>query len=240
MNASLKTCKSAPEFPALGCPRRGPARAQEVTIPSQASVAYAEDFPPVDEVLKAATQRADEVGCPSIAPAAGAVLQLLAVTTQATAVVEIGTGAGVSGLWLLRGMAPQGVLTSVDSEPEHTRLARTAFAADEIAPQRFRLITGTALEVLPRLTDGGYDLVYADAAAREADGYLAEAIRLLRPRGVFVLGRAFASDRLPDPAQRDADTVAVRTVVNQVRDDERFVTSLLPVGDGLLVASRRS
>ena len=112
-----------------------------------------------------------------VSPGIGAQLAVLAATSGARSIVEIGTGAGVSGLWLLRGMAPQGVLTSVDSEPEHTRLARTAFAADEIAPQRFRLITGTALEVLPRLTDGGYDLVYADAAAREADGYLAEAIR---------------------------------------------------------------
>jgi len=184
-------------------------------------------------------QRAAEVGCPSIAPAAGAVLQLLAATIQAIAVVEIGTGAGVSGLWLLRGMAPQGVLTSVDSEPEHTRLARAALTSDGIAPQRFRLITGAALDVLPRLTDGGYDLVYADADAREADGYLAEALRLLRPRAVFVLGRAFASDQLPDPTHRDADTVAVRSVVSQIRDDERFVASLLPVGDGLLVAGLR-
>ena len=76
--------------------------------------------------------------------------------------VEIGTGTGVSGLWLLRGMRPDGVLTTIDVEAEHQRVARRVFAAAGLAPSRTRIITGRALDVLPRLADGVYDLVFVD------------------------------------------------------------------------------
>ena len=90
----------------------------------------------------------------------GAALRFLASLLEARAVVEIGTGTGVSGLWLLRGMRPDGVLTTVDIEAEHQRLAKEAFTEAGIPPQRARMITGAALDVLPRLTDGHYDLVF--------------------------------------------------------------------------------
>jgi len=84
---------------------------------------------------------------------AGAALRFLAATLQARAVVEVGTGAGVSGLCLLAGMAPDGVLTSIDIEPEHQRAARRAFTEAGTTAGRMRLIMGQALDVLPRLTD---------------------------------------------------------------------------------------
>ena len=65
----------------------------------------------------------------------------------------VGTGAGVSGLWLLRGMRPDGVLTTVDKDPEHQRAARQAFTEAGIPSGRARLINGAALEVLPRLAE---------------------------------------------------------------------------------------
>lgn len=154
----------------------------------------------------------------------------------ARAVVEVGTGCGVSGLWLLRGMAPGGVLTTVDVEPEHQRLARLAFADAGIAGNRTRLISGRALDVLPRLTDGGYDLVFCDAVKTEYADYLDEALRLLHPGGVVVFDNALWHDRVADPAARDADTVAIRELGKAVRADERLIPVLLPLGDGLLAA----
>ena len=140
----------------------------------------------------------------------GACLRLLAATVGARTVVEIGTGTGVSALWLLRGMRPDGVLTTVDVEPEHHRLARESLVAGGFAPNRTRLITGRAREVLPRLTDGAYDLVFCDADKREYGDYLAAAVRLLRPGGLVVFDNALCHDRVADPARRDAETVAVR------------------------------
>jgi predicted O-methyltransferase YrrM len=157
---------------------------------------------------------------------------------EARAVVEIGTGTGVSGVWLMRGMRPDGVLTSVDTEVEHQRLAKQSFEEDGVASQRVRLIPGAALDVLPRLTDGHYDLVFADGDKREYTDYLTEALRLLRPGGLVAFDNALWHDKVADPAQRDAETVAIRELGTIVRDHDALVSVLLPVGDGLLVAKK--
>jgi predicted O-methyltransferase YrrM len=157
---------------------------------------------------------------------------------EARAVVEIGTGTGVSGLWLLRGMRSDGVLTTVDTQAEHQRLAKQGFTEDGIASQRFRLIPGAALEVIPRLTDGHYDIVFCDGDKREYGDYLTEALRLLRPGGVVAFDNALWHDRVADPAQRDEETVAVRELGKTVREHESLVPLLLPVGDGLLLAKK--
>lgn len=220
---------------------RGPAQ-EECAIASPispASWAYAESFVTEDTVLDAARARAREVGVHPIGAGGGAALRMLAAAVDARSVVEIGTGTGVSGVWMLRGMRPDGVLTSVDIEAEHQRLARTAFTEEGVASQRTRLISGPALEVLPRLTDGAYDLVFADGDKGEYGEYLTEALRLLRPGGVVAFDNALWSDRVADPAQRDADTVTIRELGRLVADDERLISCLLPVGDGLLVAVKR-
>jgi predicted O-methyltransferase YrrM len=100
----------------------------------------------------------------------GAALRFLAAAIDARAVVEVGTGAGTSGIWLLRGMRPDGVLTTVDIEREHQRLAKQAYAAAGIPPNRYRLINGQAGDVLPRLTDGAYDLTRGPGCGRDRAG----------------------------------------------------------------------
>ena len=189
-------------------------------------------------MLADARARAREVGVTPVGSGAGATLRFLASLTDARAVVEIGTGTGVSGLWLLRGMRPDGVLTTVDTEAEHQRLARHAFTEAGIASQRIRLISGAALDVLPRLTDGHYDLVFADGDAAESAEYLAEALRLLKPGGVVVFDEALGQDKVADPAQRDPATVTLRELGNAVRDHESLLPLLLPVGGGLLIARK--
>jgi predicted O-methyltransferase YrrM len=189
-------------------------------------------------VLVAARARAVEVGVVPIGSGAGSTLRLLASLLDSRAVVEVGTGTGVSGVWLLRGMREDGVLTSVDLEVEHQRLARESYLEAGIAPQRFRLIPGPALDVLPRLTDGHYDIVFCDGDKQEYGEYLTEAIRLLRPRGVVIFDNALWHNRVADPAQRDPSTVTIRELGKAVAADERLLPLLLPVGDGLLIAQK--
>ena len=189
-------------------------------------------------MLAAARGRAKEVGVAPIGPGGGATLRFLAAVTEARAVVEIGTGTGVSGLWLLRGMRPDGVLTTVDTEAEHQRLAKQGFTEAGIPPQRVRLIPGAALDVLPRLTDGHYDMVFCDGDKHEYPDYLTEALRLLRPGGIVAFDNALWHDRVADPAQRDGETVAIRELGRTVRDHDMLLPALLPVGDGLLVAKK--
>lgn len=166
----------------------------------------------------------------------GAALQFLAAAIGAKAVVEIGTGAGVGALRLLRGMRPDGVLTTIDVEPEHHRAAREAFTEAGIASNRVRLISGRALDVLPRLTDAAYDLVFCDADKQEYGGYLDQALRLLRPGGVVAFDNALWGGWVADPARRDPDTTALRALGDRIREDGRLTPALLAVGDGLLVA----
>src|SRR5215210_7195015 len=149
-----------------------------------ASWSYAESFVAEDDVLAAARARAEEVGVTAIGPGGGAALRFLASVLDARAVVEIGTGTGVSGLWLLRGMRSDGVLTTVDIETEHQRLARETFNEAGIPTQRARTIAGAALDVLPKLNDGHYDIAFVDGDKAEYTACLREALRLLRPGGV--------------------------------------------------------
>ncbi|MDO8106891.1 O-methyltransferase [Isoptericola sp. b441] len=190
-------------------------------------------------MLLRATERASELGCGAVSPGTGALLQVLAAGLRATAVAEVGTGAGVSGLWLLRGMAADGVLTTIDSEAEHQRAAKVAFAEEQVRAIRTRTITGRARDVLPRLADGAYDMVLVDADPLQAAEHVEQAVRLLRPGGLVLVPHALAGDRVPDPARRDELTTAMRELGRSVRDDERLVAAITPSGDGLLVAAKR-
>ncbi len=208
---------------------------------AEANLAYVEDYLPEDEPLLIAARNAAEVGgATPIGPAGGATLRFIAAAINAKTVVEIGTGCGTSGIWLLRGMRPDAVLTSVDAEPEHQRLARKAFTEAGFAANRYRLISGKALDVLPRLTDGAYDMVFCDADKQEYPDYLAAALRLLRAGGVVAFDNALSGGRVADPSWTDPVTEAIREVGEQVRQDERLVPVLLPVGDGLLAAVKRT
>ncbi len=204
---------------------------------AQATTDYVEGYLPEDEPLLEARRNAAEVGGASpVSPAGGAALRFIAASIAAKSVVEIGTGCGTSGIWLLRGMRKDGVLTSVDVDPEHQRLARKAFTDAGFAANRYRLIGGKAGEVLPRLTDGGYDMVFCDADKHEYPAYLAAALRLLRPGGVVAFDNALWGGRVAVRSYNDPETSAIREVCEQVRDDDRLIPVLLPLGDGLLVA----
>jgi predicted O-methyltransferase YrrM len=151
-----------------------------------------------------------EFSVDTVSPDTGAILRLLAAATRPRAVVEVGTGLGVSGLWLLAGLGEDAVLTTIDRDPDHQAMARQSFAAAGIGSNRTRLITGSARTVLPRLADAAYDLVFLDAPV--ADAGLA-AHRLLRPGGLLVVHR-MALESGPGwlPAGLGADLLAAVAV----------------------------
>jgi predicted O-methyltransferase YrrM len=131
------------------------------------------------------------------------------------------------------------VLTTIDVEGENQRAAKESYAEAGIAATRYRLINGPAGEVLPRLRDEAYDLVFVDADKSSYGLYYEQALRLLRSGGVVAFDNALWHDRVADPAQRDPDTLTLRDLGRAVRDDKRLLSALLPVGDGLLVAAKR-
>ncbi|MBA3744859.1 O-methyltransferase [Sporichthya sp.] len=193
-----------------------------------AAAAQADAYLAEDEVLRDARTRAAENGLTVPRSSFGATLRFLAALLDARSVVEVGTGTGVTGVWLLRGMRADGVLTSVDPDPDYQRMARTAYTEAGVPANRARLIVGRPIEVLPRLTDGGYDLMSVCADPLEYADYLREAPRLLRDGGVVVFGDATGSS----PG-------AMRALGKELLVSEDFAAVLLPVGTGLLAATKR-
>ena len=213
---------------------KNPSRASAIA----ATLAFAEAFVAESDGAEAARRRADDLGVECISTGVAATLTLLARVVNARAVAEIGTGTGVSALALLAGMASDGVLTSIDAEAEHQLAAREVLTAEGVPSRRVRLIAGQALSVLPKLTDGAYDLVYIDGDPLEYVEYVAQAQGLLRPGGVLVLHHALWQDMVADERNEDDEPLIIREALEAVLTDESFTPALLPVGDGLLVAVR--
>lgn len=229
--------------PSEGPPTRRAARVAPVnaaptpSIPPTAATAYAEAFVPSSEHDAAARAAAQGLGIGAISPGTSALLTFLASTIEARTAVEVGTGAGVASLALLTGM-PEGILTSIDAEPEHQSAARRVLTDAGIPARRARLIAGAALQVLPKLSDGAYDLVFIDGDPLEAVEYVEEALRLLRPGGLLAIYHALSGGRVSDAGNEDDDTVIMREALAAVADSEQLSPVLLPVGDGVLVARR--
>ena len=204
------------------------------TVAKGAVIEYDEaEYAVEDEPLLTARANAEELGgTQPVAPATGAALRFFATAIAARSVVEIGTGCGSSGIWLLRGMRSGGVLTSVDTEPEYHRLARKAFTQAGFATNQARLILGRALDVLPRLSDGAYDLVFCDADQASYPEYLIASLRLLRAGGIVVFNDTLSPG--PGPAED-----GIRELAGIIRIDERLVPLLLPIAGGLLAAIKK-
>jgi predicted O-methyltransferase YrrM len=184
-----------------------------------------------------ARAHAIELGAGPISPAVGAQCAVLAAATGARSMVEIGTGAGVSGLWLLRG-APQAVLTTIDNEPEHLAAARTAFTEAKIPPARSRFITGRAADVLPRMNESSYDIVLVDADPENVIEYVEHGLRLVRTGGLVLVPRVLAGGRVADPVQRDAVTAAYRSLIQETQESQAVLAALSTTGEGLLQLAR--
>jgi len=164
------------------------------------SWSYTEDFTAEDEATAQARIRGLELGITPVSSGTGAALRMLAASVGAKSVAEVGTGTGVSGLWLLGGMGTDGVLTTIDVEPELQREARRAF-------------------------DGA--------------GYPSSRTRI-RPGGALAVTRPVWNAHVPAPARRDVTTVAARELGKALRASRALLTTLLPVGDGLLVSVRQT
>jgi predicted O-methyltransferase YrrM len=203
-----------------------------------AVLAYAESAIIEDDAVAAARARAEELGATTVSPATGALLAFLARSANASNVVEIGTGAGVSGLWLLAGMHTDGVLTTIDPEPLHHRAARASFAGASVSTGRTRLINGAPRDVLPRLADASYDLVFVDGPQLELPDFVIEAIRLLRPGGVLIVHDAAAEGAIADPGRNDPMTEAARNAAMVVAEDDRLLPVVIPLGKGVLAAAK--
>lgn len=200
--------------------------------PSSDQWNYSQSFITEDSNLIKARDKSKELGLSAIGQGVGSLLKFLASTIDASNVVEIGTGTGVSGLWLFRGMNSAGVLTSIDSDQERQRAAKEIFSEAGIASTKIRLIAGRAIEVVAKLTDNAYDLMFISGDKLEYETLLDQSLRLLRPGGILVFNNIL-DDSNP------ADNEAVKAVSEKIKDDSRLVSVMLPSGSGIIASSYR-
>jgi len=191
-----------------------------------------QNFIPEDTHLTNARNKSKELGLNPIGQGAGALLRFLASTIDASNVVEIGTGTGVSGLWLLRGMNSAGVLTSIDSDAERQRAAKEIFSSAVIPSNKIRLIAGRAIEVVDKLTSNAYDLMFINGDKLEYETLFDQSLRLLRPGGILVFHNVLSDSNA-------ADNLAVIKVSEKIKDDSRLVSVMIPSGSGIIAASYR-
>lgn len=195
--------------------------------------AFADAFVPEGDAIGAARDAAHQFGIEPVSPAIGAALALAASASPGGALIEVGTGTGVSGLWLLRG-APEAQLTTIDDDLDHHQVARAMFQGAGHPPRRTRLITGRAAEVLPRMNEQAYDLVFVDADWQSVQDYFETALKLVRPGGSVLVAHVLQQGRVPNPAKRDRATVVYRELLRSVRERPALLAGLSLVGDGLL------
>jgi predicted O-methyltransferase YrrM len=198
-----------------------------------ASQRFVDEATSEPEHIVRARAHALELGAAPVSAAVGAQCAVIAAASQALNIVEIGTGAGVSGLWLLHG-SPRATLTTIDKEPEHLGAARQAFAEARIPPARARFITGRAADVLPRMNEASYDIVLVDADPEGAIEYVEHGLRLVRSGGTVLVPRVLAGGAVADPVRRDPVTTAYRSLIQETQASPAVIGALSITGEGLL------
>jgi predicted O-methyltransferase YrrM len=199
----------------------------------ESSWKFAEELVTESDAIGLARQHSLEAGIEPVAPGVGAQLAVITALLAAKNIIEIGTGLGVSGLWLMSG-APKATLTSIDVEVDHQQTARESFALAGIPANRVRLITGRAAEVLPRMNENSYDVVLIDADPEGVIEYVEHGLRLARTGGIVVVAHALWNGRVANPAAREPITTGFRTLLTEVSTSSAVISSLSTAGDGLL------
>ena len=197
----------------------------------------ARPLPPALAAIEAAAQPAD---IPIVDRDSGRVLAALAAGRRR--IVEVGTAYGYSTLWLALGQPLDGTVVTIDPDRERTDLARAWWREAGIADERITIVSAKALEAFgaadPALA-GPFDLAFIDALKPEYGDYLEALVPRLAPGALVIADNVLWSGRVADPAVTDANTAALRAFDTAVLGDPRFQATILPVGDGLLVAGFR-
>ena len=199
--------------------------------------AFAENFPHEDFFMQQARKNGAEIGAPDPTIGVGGLINFIAGLISAKSIVEIGTGSGVSGLWIFNGAPKDATFTSIDSEREHSASAKEILEEAGISAQRFRLITGNIVEVVGKLADSNYDLMIVRSPIDMVD-VVQESYRLLKPSGVLIIDNALDGGKVADPTQRDFETIARRDSIKAIKEDSRWSSSLIPIGGGALLARK--
>jgi predicted O-methyltransferase YrrM len=202
-------------------------------------------FAPPDPVLEQTLEAADAAGMPSInvSPLQGRLLYMLARTVRAQRILEIGTLAAYSTIWLARGLEPGGRLVTLEINPEHAKVARANLTRAGLS-ESVEVRLGNALDSLTELAASGgtrFDLVFIDADKPGTPDYVSWAIQLSRPGGLIIVDNIIRSGRVSDPATTDENARGMQVALELLERDPRVAAvALQTVGskgwDGFAIA----
>lgn len=172
-----------------------------------------------------------------IAPEQGQFMALLVKLCGARRILEVGTFTGYSALKMAEALPADGSLVALDINPDTTKIAREYWERAGVGG-KIELVLGPALQSLSTL-DGPFDIVFIDADKSNYDNYYERGLELLRPGGLIILDNMLWGGRVADTTATDADTVAIRTLNEKLKSDNRVDISLLPLADGITLARKR-
>jgi predicted O-methyltransferase YrrM len=180
-----------------------------------------------DPLLSAALAASDAAGLPKIAvsPQQGKFLSLLAAATGARRILEIGTLGGFSTIWLARGAGPDGRVTTLEYEPKHAEVARANIERAGLG-DRVEVLVGAALDTLPSVTGGPFDLVFIDADKENNPGYLEWAVKLTRPGSIILVDNVIREGAILSPGD-DAVLLGTRKVLELMGEHPQLDTAVL-------------
>jgi len=194
---------------------------------------------PEDELLRDLRTRAEALGIPPIhiAPEQAAFLQVLLRAARVKEVVEVGTLAGYSAIAMARALPKDGKLTTIELDRTHYEFAIDAFARSDVR-ERITAIHGAGMDVLPHLPDNSADAAFLDADKASYPEYLEESLRIVRQGGLILVDNAFAFGQLFDEHPTDPEANAIKAFNDQIAADPRLQSVIVPIGDGLWLATR--
>jgi predicted O-methyltransferase YrrM len=181
-------------------------------------------------------------GLPLVHPSSARLLQALVIATGARRVLEVGTCIGYSAIWMARALPSDGMLITLETNPERAAAARANVERAGLA-DRISVIVGDATRYLHKVA-GPFDLVFQDSDKQLYEHMLDRLVALLRPGGVLASDNVLWSGEVVEgyvsPPRRDpADTAALRRYNTRLASDPGLITTFLPIGDGIALSVKR-
>lgn len=203
--------------------------------------AFIEEFPEESSDITDARKAARELGVQPVSAHTADLLRVLAASTHAQNILEVGTGTGVSTLALLQGMEPGSAMTTLDIDNSRLQRARlTIQNSSHGRKHRVRTICGDAAEVLPRLSQGSYDLAFVDTSVESAEYSVLSCLSLIKSGGLLIMHNALNQGLVAQPTARDPQTVVHRRLLQEIQECTHDVfVSLVHSNLGLYLVYKR-
>lgn len=207
---------------------------------------YIETTSDSSEALSAALAHAEEYSLPVPDEVTGQLLTTVAAASTGHAAqtgdkaqaVAITPAVSVVGLYLLEGLADTGILTCIDPEVEHQSNAKKAFRDAGYSPTRVRFLPSRPLDVMGRLANDAYQVIYAEVNAMDMPATIKAAWPLLSKRGTLIIANSLLDGTIADSSRTDRDTNAAREADELARGLEGAHVARLPLGSGLTLITK--